>query len=157
MRNPLDHNEVIIGTDLGIWATTNFNDDNPNWVRTNNGMSDVKVTDLELRDDNVVFASTYGRGIFSGEFTGDNSAIEEENVVKVQVYPNPASEVVNIKLPENMNATAYVYDINGREVLKQKIENADIINFDVSKLRKGYYIVSLKNSETSYSAKFIVK
>tara|TARA_R110002096_G_scaffold412156_2_gene612570 strand:+ start:7192 stop:11190 length:3999 start_codon:yes stop_codon:yes gene_type:complete len=68
LQNPLNYNEVIIGTDLGVWFTTNFSTASPEWNQAYNGMSNVKVTDMDVRDDNMVFASTYGRGVFSGAF-----------------------------------------------------------------------------------------
>ena len=74
LYNPLgEGNEVIIGTDLGVWYTKNFKDASPNWFQGNNGMTQVRVTDLEMRDDYKVFASTYGRGIFSSEFKPYNN------------------------------------------------------------------------------------
>ncbi len=156
MPNPLNPTEVIIGTDLGVWATPNFNDANPNWYPTYNGMSNVKVTDIELRDDNKVFASTYGRGIFSGEFTATPNAVNDENLVNVTVYPNPATELVNILLPEHLNTTAYVYDLNGKEVLRQAV-NSKKLQLNVSNLSKGYYFVKLQDGKTRYTAKFVKK
>jgi hypothetical protein len=70
LQNPLlPATEVIIGTELGVWYTNNFNTASPIWRQSYNGMRNVKVTDLDLRNDNTVFAATYGRGIFSGAFT----------------------------------------------------------------------------------------
>ena len=71
LQNPSSRNEVIIGTDLGVWKTKNFNAASPNWTQSFNGMSNVPVLDLDLRDDNTVFAATYGRGVFSGKFISD--------------------------------------------------------------------------------------
>ena len=71
LQNPIVSNEVIIGTDLGVWYTKNFKDASPNWSQGFNGMSDVRVTDLDMRDDYAVFAATYGRGIFSSYFDSD--------------------------------------------------------------------------------------
>ena len=69
IQNPYDEKEVIIGTDLGVWRTSNFDAVLPTWKQSYNGMSNVPVLDLDLRNgDNVVFAATYGRGIFSGSF-----------------------------------------------------------------------------------------
>ena len=79
--NPLAEDEVIIGTDLGVWYTKNLNDASPNWVQGNNGMTQVRVTDLEMRDDYKVFASTYGRGIFSSKFKPTNSDTTPPTVV----------------------------------------------------------------------------
>ncbi|WP_275315966.1 thrombospondin type 3 repeat-containing protein [Tenacibaculum bernardetii] len=71
LQNPISTNEVIIGTDLGVWKTKNFNAVSPSWTQSYNGMSNVPVLDLDLRDDNTVFAATYGRGVFSGKFISD--------------------------------------------------------------------------------------
>jgi len=157
MQNPLNTNEVIIGTDLGVWATPNFYDANPNWYPTRNGMTDVKVTDIELRDDNMVFASTYGRGVFSGQFTADAGSVNENNRINVTVYPNPASDFIQVKLPVSITATAYVYDINGRQVASQSVENSDHVKFGINNLSKGYYFVKLQNGKTNYTGKFIKK
>ena len=76
LQNPILSNEVIIGTDLGVWYTKNFNDASPNWNQGFNGMSDVRVTDLDMRDDYKVFAATYGRGVFSSHFDSDNPMLK---------------------------------------------------------------------------------
>ena len=76
LQNPIVLNEVIIGTDLGVWYTKNFKDDSPTWTQGFNGMSDVRVTDLDLRDDYAVFAATYGRGVFSSYFSSDGPMLQ---------------------------------------------------------------------------------
>ncbi len=157
MQNPLNPNEVIIGTDLGIWATPNFNSANPNWYPTHNGMTDVKVTDIELRNDNAVFASTYGRGVFSGQFTADTNAIEDNQSATVKVFPNPATDYINVTFPAKLITTAYVYALNGKEVLRQPVIQSKHIKFDVSNLTKGYYFVKVQNGTKTFTTKFIKK
>ena len=71
LQNPIVGNEVIVGTDLGVWYTKNFKDSSPNWSQGFNGMSNVRVTDMDMRDDYKVFAATYGRGVFSSYFDSD--------------------------------------------------------------------------------------
>ena len=44
LQNPLNRNEAILATQLGVWSTENFNDASPTWVQSYNGMSDVSVT-----------------------------------------------------------------------------------------------------------------
>ena len=69
LQNPNATNEVIIGTELGVWYTVNFNAASPTWRRANNGMKDVKVMNFEYRAlDNTIVASTYGRGVWTGQF-----------------------------------------------------------------------------------------
>jgi hypothetical protein len=56
LLNPLETNEAIIATQLGVWSTDNFNDTNPNWSQSYNGMSDVSVTSLDywnVSGDNI--------------------------------------------------------------------------------------------------------
>ena len=76
LQNPIVLSEVIVGTDLGVWYTKNFFDSSPSWFPAFNGMSDVRVTDLDMRDDYKVFASTYGRGIFSSYFSSDGPLLQ---------------------------------------------------------------------------------
>ncbi|TCI92161.1 fibronectin type III domain-containing protein [Tenacibaculum sp. M341] len=80
LQNPLDRDEAIIATQLGVWSTSNFNDANPNWTQAYNGMSDVSVTSFDYwnvngnNTENRIIASTYGRGVFTGTFTGTATA-----------------------------------------------------------------------------------
>jgi hypothetical protein len=79
LLNPLEVNEAIIATQLGVWSTDNFNDNNPNWSQSYNGMSDVSVTSLDYWNvsgdniDNKIIAATYGRGVFTGKFTSSSA------------------------------------------------------------------------------------
>ncbi|WP_299062572.1 T9SS type A sorting domain-containing protein [uncultured Polaribacter sp.] len=69
LMNPLNNDEVIIGTELGVWNTANFKDTSPVWNQSYNGMSNVAVTSLNLRTiDHTILASTYGRGMYTGNF-----------------------------------------------------------------------------------------
>lgn len=69
LQNPNATNEVIIGTELGVWYTINFNAASPTWRRANNGMKDVKVLNFEFRAlDNTIVAATFGRGVWTGQF-----------------------------------------------------------------------------------------
>ena len=47
LQNPLKLEEVIIGTALGVWRTEDFFAASPTWIQSYNGMSNVKVTDLD--------------------------------------------------------------------------------------------------------------
>ena len=69
----------MIGTELGVWYTVGFNpvtsaNQSLTWLQSFNGMSNVKVTDLDLQPNSPtaptgysVYAATYGRGVFSSQ------------------------------------------------------------------------------------------
>ena len=77
-HNPYEEDEVIIGTELGIWRTSNFTDTHPNWITADEGMSDVAVFDIDFKGpsalDNRVLAATHGRGLFVGSFSANTNA-----------------------------------------------------------------------------------
>ena len=91
LQNPLALNEAIIGTELGIWSTSNFNDVSPTWVSSYEGMRDVKVVDLDLRTaDNSILATTFGRGVFTGQFTATDFSFSAQSSTVSTCTPNDA-------------------------------------------------------------------
>lgn len=65
---------------------------------------------------------------------------------KVQVYPNPTSNMINIKLKTN---SVYIneinlIDLNGKKVLHTTNEkNTNLINLDVSNIDNGFYFIEM--------------
>ncbi len=121
LPNPLNEDEVIVGTELGVWATENFSSSQPVWVQSYNGMSDVKVTDLDLKKgSNVAYAASYGRGIFSGKFKTAKEEAEERGEVVVEeneihVFPTVSAETFNVISGEDIqNVEIFVYNIQGK-------------------------------------------
>ncbi len=163
MANPLNTNEVIIATDLGVWGTFNFNDTNPNWYQSQNGMKDVIVTSFDLRtSDNTVMATTYGRGIFTGKFTTDASSLSvNNNTFKdlVKVYPTVSSGNFKISASNEIrNGLLSVFDMNGREVYKTKIDFNKNSTQDISlKALSGLYIVKFNSENKQSTHKILIK
>lgn len=160
LKNPLNANEVIVGTELGVWYTNTFNNASPTWLQAYNGMRNVKVTDLDLKNDNKVFASTYGRGIFSGLFTAAVLSNETfTNNENVSIYPNPVKDVLNINVKDfSGKVLVKIVDINGREVYNQNVadfNNTNVINLE--SLASGIYILKLQGENLNYSKKIILE
>ena len=66
--NPANGNNLFVGTDLGIFSTT---DGGSSWVQDVNGMANVPVLDLDYRSsDNKLFAATHGRSMFVATVSG---------------------------------------------------------------------------------------
>jgi hypothetical protein len=76
---------------------------------------------------------------------------------QLNVYPNPASEIVNIQLPENLTqGRLSVYNITGQEVISLKITESTQ-QVSVTELPKGIYIISLSAGSEKYLDKLLVK
>ena len=66
--NPANGNNIFVGTDLGVFSTT---DGGGSWVQDVTGMANVPVLDLDYRSsDNKLFAATHGRSMYSSTLTG---------------------------------------------------------------------------------------
>ena len=120
LQSPFDENEVIVGTQFGVWRTQNFLDANPVWEQSFNGMSNVPVRDLDLRlSRNEVLATTHGRGVFTGRFTGGN--FTDANNVTVdtdgETCPGLDNGVINVSVNAiEFNYTATLTDDTGATV-----------------------------------------
>ncbi len=161
LMNPLLNDEVIIATDLGVWKTSNFKDANPHWVRSQNGMQNVKVTSFDLRTaDNTILASTYGRGLFTGQFTATPTSTNDfiKNNNKIEVYPTISSGLINVKSLENYNdSTIQIFDINGKKVYNSFLDiNSNSKSIDLS-INQGVYFVNISNGNLKESHKIIIK
>ena len=151
LQNPLKPNEVIIGTELGVWFTSTFDTASPVWYQSFNGMSNVKVTDLDLRNDDSVYASTYGRGVFSGLFTSATLANEDfSNKKGVSISPNPVRDALNIS---GESGKLTIVDINGR-IVNASLHN-EFSSISFSNMNSGIYFVSIENEKGSFTQKII--
>ena len=87
---------------------------------------------------------------------GATLAVNSLNNGVFSVYPNPAKNVVNIQLKDNLNITlksALVYDLTGKVVLQTNELNQPI---NVEKLASGTYILSISDTQDrSYIQKII--
>lgn len=164
LQNPLNTEEVIVGTDLGVWYTNNFSAASPSWRQSNNGMRNVKVTDLDIKGEAAgatsytVFASTFGRGVFSGTFTAPFLATDSFGTDKnVSISPNPSNGIYNININNYIGkVTIQVIDLNGRLVYDAK--NIDFNNqksIDLSSYQSGMYVLRIDSEDFNYSKKLI--
>lgn len=162
LQNPLIPQELIIGTELGVWATADYTADNPTWVQAYNGMSDVTVLDLDLRAaDNTILASTYGRGMFTSQFTDTALSVMENNFVAegIMVYPTISNGEITIKSQNQLGGDSdlQIYNISGQKVASKTFElntSGSKINLD---LNAGIYFIAISNNGYSETKKIIIR
>ncbi len=162
MMNPLNSNEVILGTDLGVWRTDNFNATSPSWVQSQNGMQNSKVTSFDLRTaDNTVLASTYGRGLFTGKFTSGTLAVNNFDLANkaIMVYPTVSDGLITIKANKNIGtSTVNIFDTRGRQVYQSNLSLNQGIDKNLNlNLTSGIYILKVSANNLSYSQKIIIR
>lgn len=160
LMNPLNTNEVIIGTELGVWRTSNFKDASPKWSQSFSGMSNVKVTDLDVRDDNKVFASTYGRGVFSGQFSAATASIEDvvKNKEAFSVFPTVSNGNFKIFAKTSLGKSKMaIFNLTGQQVYNKELDFSRNDKHEISvNLNAGIYIVNIIDENNKKSSNKII-
>ena len=159
LQNPLLPQELIIGTELGVWRTADYTATNVEWTQSINGMSDVLVVDLDLRAaDNAILATTHGRGFFTSFFTSDQLSIDEvSNQDLFSVVPTVSDGNFNVVGASLGNSTMTIYDLSGKNVFSTELnfeENRDQpVTLNVP---SGIYIVNIIGEDHRKASQKIV-
>ncbi|HMI08574.1 MAG TPA: ASPIC/UnbV domain-containing protein, partial [Flavobacterium sp.] len=89
---------------------------------------------------------------------GATLSVNDVSASGFMVYPNPADDVLHIKLGSNSKSqirNAEIFDLSGRKVLDSEVTNQSV---SVKKLSTGTYILLLKDTDGKpYSQKFLKK
>jgi hypothetical protein len=72
----------------------------------------------------------------------------------IEVYPNPATDVLILKLNGSDYKTLSIYNSMGTELMRSAIINPST-NIDISSLAPGVYYIRLNGSESSIARKFV--
>ncbi|MBP7185053.1 MAG: PKD domain-containing protein, partial [Saprospiraceae bacterium] len=66
--NPSNSDQIVVGTELGVWSTDNINGTSTVWGTSNNGLANTRISMLKYRaSDKLLIAATHGRGLFSSD------------------------------------------------------------------------------------------
>lgn len=169
-------NMVVIGTEFGIFGTTNVKAGTVSWTAQNTGLSAKKpfpnVAVFELRQienkpgdiGSVIIAGTHGRGIFETKtlFTGIRNA-DGTLPLKLHVFPNPVSESATVQfgLTQKDLVTVRLMDLSGNMVYEKNL-NAEnrgtkTIKIPTENLSNGTYLVSITGNYHKGAARVIVQ
>jgi hypothetical protein len=108
----------------------------------------------------------YGYSLFEIEAYGSASTAKKASVITEEaqaetttfaIYPNPASSYVQLLLPEKLdNKVVTIYDDAGTLVSQNKFDaNTTEGVIDISRLRRGIYILNFKSDQKSWTKKLI--
>ena len=63
--------------------------------------------------------------------------------IKTKIYPNPTTNFIIVELEKNVNADILVYDINGKIVIEDKLNDENQKQLDFSFLKQGNYLLNI--------------
>ncbi|AGC75392.1 putative secreted protein (Por secretion system target) [Nonlabens dokdonensis] len=145
---------LFLATELGVYFTNNSG---TSWSRLGQGLPNVNIRDIEIHytADKLV-AGSFGRGLW--EINIANSTLSSDSIdaptVEVTVYPNPTSDLLNVKIADSKQYNYVMYNVVGGIVKKGTISDKGI---DVSELAQNMYLLRVYNDATSVTKKVIIE
>ncbi|MFK7950739.1 MAG: T9SS type A sorting domain-containing protein, partial [Saprospiraceae bacterium] len=122
----------------------------------------TSFTDLDVGPNTVTVTVTDPSGnaatataVVTIEYTVNTTGIEKEAVV-ISAYPNPAHDMVRLKM-SNINepsVLATLIDVNGKIISTQQLETQDA-RMDISKLPQGNYFIRIQTKNTVKTVRFV--
>ncbi len=158
--NPLDRDQIYLATELGVWFLDTSEGDGLTWVQEQGGLEDVRIDMIKIRkNDGWFVAATHGRGIFQSQLNVDDfvTSIPELPILDVQVFPNPTSKDLRIKLNENWKGETHLSltSLQGKEFVTETFPKSDI-TLDVSEFPKGIYLLKIWSDKFQSTTKRIL-
>lgn len=164
-----DPDIIILGTEFGIWATTNGTATNPTWAEALDGKDPTKPLPRSPVFDVVqttnknwsgprIYAGTHGMGIWESQslLTSVRNKSKKESI-SILAYPNPANNVVNLASDIKGAYTLNIYSLNGTLVHSQEGSNAGTIKLSTETFTNGNYFIELIGQDTKAVSKIIVQ
>lgn len=115
---------IVLGTEVGVWSTTNSNGSATSWLPDNSGMANTRVTLLRYKPSmNQLVAFTHGRGIFTSILPVVSAV---NNLAQDHLFVNYiAANRSNVLIKTgNLNGIQpmdiKIYDMRGAVVMQQR-------------------------------------
>ncbi len=80
------------------------------------------------------------------EFCASVTSISEKVVANIELYPNPAQDILNVVVQES-NSLIKIYDVSGRIVLQVLYENTGVLELNTEKLTSGTYVLFMSSDK----------
>ena len=124
--------------------------------------------DIRILDDNTVAQPGWSSAIwFPGDqaytngnafairmIFGNNVNVNESQMSSLELFPNPANDIININLKNNISSNYEILDISGKVLLSDSFLNETRIN--TSDLKNGIYILRVLNDFKSFSKRITI-
>jgi hypothetical protein len=160
-----DPKRIIIGTDLGIWATENGG---ATWEEANDGLARVPVFELRAYEwrpweGMVVYAGTHGRGYYKTEnLLTRKHKTNAQSKMMLQVSPNPVNNQIQATLMSKASGMAkyQVMNTNGQLICESEVPaeiGSNSIKINAENMNRGYYFLKIQGPDGQIHTSKILK
>lgn len=156
---------TIVTISNNVRTLTSSHAENNVWYRNGSVISGENGQTLEITEvgtySTIAAVSNCESAVSNQiEFTKEmlvSGIYDNVNTYGVNIFPNPAKDVLNINLENvNTNTSLIVKDVLGKTVIAmQAISSNNIL--DVKQLTKGIYFVEISDNKTNYTEKIIIR
>ena len=84
------------------------------------------------------------------------TSIEEHQVDKISIYPNPCTDLLNINSMDALISAVEIINISGVKIFEKCSTNTGKLQIDCSNLAKGFYILRLHSKNGVYDLKLLI-
>lgn len=165
---PVNHVEILneltyfIATDNGVYITQNGG---TNWDRLGTDMPYVVVLDLHIDYDlGILLAGTFARSVYTYDLEGIllSTGTREPLAAATEMllYPNPASDVLNVEMKGRVVNSFALFNSSGQEVLNVPVSGgSSSVQIRVDDLPVGLYLLTGydKQGEIAATKRLLVK
>jgi len=167
--DPLDPSAWYIGTDAGVWSST---DGGATWAPHEVGLPNAMILDLEIRRTaRKLVAGTHGRGAWEIDLPDLSGVETEEDVAEGSSiylmldppYPNPLRDHTLLRFASSRPGPVSldIYDVSGRHVshVGDLADGDGIIRttwWDARDLPSGVYFVTLRSGGELKSRRIVI-
>lgn len=94
--------------------------------------------------------------VFLAKISTLTSSVESINTrLKVNVYPNPCSDILNVEFDSKLIQEISLMDLSGRELVAFHSDNIGAKLIDLSSFKSGIYILTISSKEEKRSIKIV--
>ena len=156
--HPQNVRQAMLATETGVWTTNHMEESSPVWEPVNDGMANVRVDMLSMREsDNTVLAATHGRGFFTTTWdvvTG----VKNNHHPAFNVYPNPTNGILNVSYDLKGSGICLIEIINQEGQLVREEQVSPVSGkIDMTGMPAGIYYLKFISNGKAVKAEKIIK
>jgi hypothetical protein len=107
--------------------------------------------------ERIVGQLLISEGFIHPQLAGFTTQQKTEKLVGVSVFPNPATEYLQINLPSTGQYDIKLLDASGKVVLNYQSANQAIVHLNVTQFNSGIYWLTIGNIENGICYKIVKK
>jgi len=150
---------LYLGMNYGVYYIDTL-DPSAQWQAFSNNLPNVEISELEINaTKNKIYAATYGRGLWASDLFEIPLNSNDFNALSaISLFPNPATNKVNLVWNQNEEVTIRIFDALGKLVYYAKNKTLTN-NFEIntSSFTSGLYFVNINTIDKNITKKLILK